>query len=81
MDEFYFEDQYNPKSEFYNIFNLNIGFVIANWDFAVWGKNILNENYPTRGYYFDLGIGNNGAQSYKMFGKPAHFGISVGYHF
>ena len=81
MDEFYFEDQYNPKSEFYNIFNLNIGFVIANWDFAVWGKNILNENYPTRGYYFDLGIGNNGAQSYKMFGKPAHFGISAGYHF
>jgi len=81
VDEFYFEDQYNPKSEFYSLFNVNLGYTIKNWDISIWGKNILNEKYPTRGYYFDLGIGNKGAQSYKMFGKPAHFGISTEYHF
>ena len=81
MDEFYFEDQYEPKSEFYSIINANLGYAIDNWDIKIWGKNILDENYPTRGYFFDLVIGDQGAQSYKMFGKPTHFGVSVEYNF
>jgi len=81
MDEFYFEDQYYPKSQFYNIFNSSISLKHNKWDFTVWGKNILDEKYATKGYYFDLGIGDAGDKSYKMYGKPAHYGLTVQYTF
>ena len=47
----------------------------------MWGKNILDEKYATKGYYFDLGIGEAGDKSYKMYGKPAHYGLTVQYIF
>jgi outer membrane receptor protein involved in Fe transport len=81
MDDFYFEDQYYPKSQYYNIFNSSISLKHNKWDFTVWGKNILDEKYATKGYYFDLGIGEAGDKSYKMYGKPAHYGLTVQYIF
>ena len=81
MDAFYFEDQYPPRSAFYSIINASLGYKYSNWDFTVWGKNILNTRYSTRGYYFDLGIGSAGEQSYKMYGRPSHFGVTLDYNF
>ena len=81
MDDFYFEDQYHPKSKPYNIFNSNIAYNYNKWCFTIWGKNILDEKYATRGYYFDLGIGNIDSQSYRMYGQPLHYGIKIKYQF
>ena len=69
-----------PHIENNSIF-VNFGYDLMNWHFSVWGKNILNEKYATRGYYFDLGIGDQGNQAYKTFGNPSHFGISLEYNF
>ena len=81
MDEFFFDDQAFIKSNSYMVNNINFGYNLMNWHFSAWGKNILNEKYATRGYYFDLGIGDQGSQSYKTFGSPSHFGISLEYNF
>ena len=81
MDKFYFEDQYYPISQYYNIFNSSISLEHNKWNFTVWGKNILDEKYATKGYYFDLGIGDAGEKSYKMYGKPAHYGLTVQFTF
>ena len=81
MDEFFFDDQASIKSNSYMVNNIDFGYNLMNWHFSVWGKNILNEKYATRGYYFDLGIGDQGNQAYKTFGNPSHFGISLEYNF
>ncbi len=81
MDEFFFDDQASIKSNSYMVNNIDFGYNLMNWHFSVWGKNILNEKYATRGYYFDLGIGDQGSQAYKTFGSPSHFGISLEYNF
>ena len=79
MDEFFFDDQASIKSNPYYISNISFGYKIINWNLSIWGKNILNEKYTTRGYYFDLGIGQQGDQAYKAYGNPAHFGINLEY--
>ena len=66
---------------YYNIINSSIGLKYDKWDFTLWGKNIFNKKYATKGYYFDLAIGDVGKQSYKMYGRPAHYGLTVKYTF
>ena len=81
MDKFYFEDQYYQKSQYYNIFNASISLKHNKWNITTWGKNVLDEKYATKGYYFDLGIGDAGEKSYNMYGKPAHYGLTLQYTF
>ena len=81
MDEFFFDDQASIKSEAYSVTNCNVGYKISNWNISIWGKNILNEKYASRGYFFDLGIGNQGEQAYKAFEYPSHVGASIEYNF
>ena len=81
MDKFFFDDQASIKSDPYSVINFNIGYRITNWHISIWGKNILNKKYASRGYFFDLGIGNQGEQVYKAFENPSHFGASIEYNF
>ena len=81
MDEFFFDDQASIKSNPYSVSNFNIGYKITNFHISFWGKNIFNEKYASRGYFFDLGIGDQGEKAYKAYENPSHFGVSLEYNF
>jgi len=76
---YYFSNSHNQESKSYALLNTSISYEKANWKATLWGKNITDESYQTRGFYFD-GFGN-GSELYTQQGNPRTFGITLGYDF
>lgn len=77
-DEFYFSNSNNTKSSSYVLLNSSIDYQIENWKVSIWGRNLLDKDYSTRGFYF----GNNPAngyidESYTQKGDPRVVGINL----
>ena len=59
-------------------FNGSIGYKYKNWTFTIWGKNLFDEEYEKRIFYFD----NYDGQDVTRFENPAdpqQFGITANY--
>ena len=88
-DRFYFSDSHNEISEPYQLLNGYIGYRFESWSIKVWGRNILDTRYATRGFYFGLEpVWNESLQiheypdrKYISFGDPVHFGIMIDYYY
>ena len=88
-DKFYYSDSHNKISEPYQLFNGHVGYDFGNWAVKVWGRNILDERYATRGFYFGLEpIWNEELQDheypdrkYISYGDPSQFGMTLDYKF
>lgn len=85
-DEFYFSNSHNEKSSAYELFNARLTYYASNWDVSVWGRNLADKDYETRGFYFSNAFGNNPAngyapEAYYQFGEPRVFGVSANYTF
>ncbi len=88
-DKFYFSDSHDEISEPYQLLNGHIRYDFGDWSVKMWGRNILDVRYATRGFYFGLEpIWNDDIQDheypdrkYVSFGDPAHFGITLDYAF
>jgi iron complex outermembrane recepter protein len=81
-DEFYFSDSHNQKSDAVTLANLSVSYTQENWDLTFWGRNITDEEYQTRGFYF----GNDPrdfytAKPYYQLGEPAVYGVTANYYF
>ena len=88
-DKFYFSDSHNEISEPYQLLNGHIGYGFGPWKVKLWGRNILDTRYATRGFYFGLEpIWNEDLQDheypdkkYVSYGDPVHFGLTVDFVF
>jgi len=88
-DKFYFSDSHDEISDPYQLINGHIGYGFGRWKVKIWGKNILDTRYATRGFYFGLEpIWNEDLQDheypdrkYVSYGDPVHFGLTVDYTF
>ena len=88
-DKFYFSDSHDEISEPYQLFNGHFGYSFGPWSVKIWGRNILDARYATRGFYFGLEpIWNEDLQDheypdrkYVSFGDPAHFGLTLDFTF
>ncbi len=77
-DEFYFSNSNNTKSSSYVLLNSSLDYRIDNWKVSIWGRNLLDKDYSTRGFYF----GNNPAngyvdESYTQKGDPRVIGVNL----
>ena len=88
-DEYYFSDSHNQKSDAYQLLNLTMGYSFNKWSISLWGKNILDTRYATRGFYFGNEPIWNEEESkheypdklYVSYGDPLQYGVTVKYHF
>jgi outer membrane receptor protein involved in Fe transport len=85
-DEFYFSNSHDEKSTSYELFNARLTYHQSNWEVALWGRNLANEDYYTRGFYFSNEYGNNPAngyapEAYYQLAAPRVFGLSGSYSF
>ncbi len=86
-DKFYYSDSHNEISDPYQLLNGHVGYNFGNWSIKMWGRNILDTRYTTRGFYFGLEpIWNEELQDheypdkkYVSYGDPAHFGVTMEY--
>jgi outer membrane receptor protein involved in Fe transport len=77
-DAFYFSDSHSERSRAYELVNALVGFDRGAWDVKLWGRNLTDEDYFIRGYYF----GNDpridyAERGYTQLGEPRRVGVSV----
>ncbi len=70
------------KSEAVVLLNASISYLQDNWQIKVWGRNLANEDYANRGFYFpnDPRDGYTPKQ-YTQLSEPLVFGASLDYQF
>lgn len=81
-DSFYFSDSHDEKSESVALLNASIAYLKENWQLKLWGRNLTDESYANRGFYF----GNDPrdgytAKQYTQLSEPLVFGASFDYQF
>jgi len=77
MDEFYFSDSHNQKSDPYQLVNGNIGYGGQSWTVTVWARNLLDERYAVRGFFFGLEPPDYADKLYVTYGDPRQFGLTL----
>jgi outer membrane receptor protein involved in Fe transport len=81
-DEFLFSDSHNEKSAAIEVVNMSISYAKDDWQVKLWTRNLFDESYATRGFYF----GNDPrdeytAKAYYQLAEPAVFGATFDYNF
>ena len=79
-DSYYFSNSHDEKSKSYALVNSSITYMSDNWTATVWGRNLADKKYYTRGYYFDNYF-PEGESLYTQQGTPRTFGFTLGYDF
>ena len=81
-DRFYFSDSHNGQSEKYNLLNASVRYSQKDWRLTVWGRNINNQDYLVRGFFFGNDPRDNyNPKSYTQLGEPARYGITLNLDF
>ncbi|MEA1990461.1 MAG: TonB-dependent receptor, partial [Pseudomonadota bacterium] len=83
MDSFYFDNVHDQKSKSYKIVNARIGYETKDFEVYLWGKNLTDETYATRGFFFNHfdTIPDTGEQQYTRLGDPRQLGITARVYF
>ncbi len=80
-NSFYFDDAHNQNSNPYTLLNASVGWRASGWRVIAWGRNLANENYAVRGFFFGNEPPDFPNKKYIQRGDPRAYGITVGYDF
>ena len=78
---FYYSDSHNNRSKSYFLTNVSYSYFSGQWTYSLWGRNIFDEYYSTRGFYFGNEAPNFIDTLYERHGDPRHMGVTVRYDF
>ena len=76
-DAFYFDASHDQRSESYALVNLRAGYAGEHWSVHAWGRNVFDEHYAVRGFYFGLEPPDFANELYVQRGDPRQFGVTV----
>ena len=76
-DEFYFDYSHDQKSKAYELVNLRAGYDAEKWSAHLWVRNLLDENYAVRGFYFGNEPPLFENQLYIRHGDPRLTGMTI----
>jgi len=78
-DSYHFSNTHDKKSKSYSLVNASVEYMGDDFSVTLWGRNLGDTDYQTRGYYFDnFGTGK---ELYTQQGSPRTFGLTVGYDY
>lgn len=82
-DAFFFSSRHEAKSDAYELLNVRLGYTAEDWELALWGRNLADQDYQTRGFG---SFGNDprkgyATEPYHQYGDPRVIGVSVSYSF
>jgi iron complex outermembrane recepter protein len=82
VDAFYFDVPPNDsRSNSYMLTNLRAGYEAASWSAYVWGRNVFNETYAVRGFFFGNEPPDFANKLYIQRGDPRQVGVTFSYSF
>ncbi|MEE3258041.1 MAG: TonB-dependent receptor, partial [Candidatus Latescibacterota bacterium] len=76
-DAFFHSDSHDQQSDAYQLFHGRIGYKRGPLTLALWGRNLLDERYAVRGFFFGLAPPNYADTLYESYGDPRQLGLSV----
>ncbi|MEX2495866.1 MAG: TonB-dependent receptor, partial [Woeseia sp.] len=80
-DEFYFDISHNQKSDRYSLANARVGFERERWTVQLWARNLLDERYAVRGFFFGNEPPDFPDKLYVRHGDPRQFGLTFDMRF
>jgi len=81
VDDFYFSNSHNEKSDPYQVVNARVGYQKQNWSVYLWGNNIFDEEYATRGFFFANDPNFEDVQRYTRLADRRQIGLTIRYEF
>lgn len=81
-DVFYFSNSHNEKSGSYALTNASLEYQTGDWKVTLWGRNLFDKDYATRGFFFGNDPRTNYAgDNYIQYGAPRVVGLSVAWDY
>jgi outer membrane cobalamin receptor len=76
-DDFYFDVSHDQKSEAYELLHARVGYEGDHWHVALWGRNLADEYYAVRGFYFGNEPPDFPNTLYTRAGDPRQVGVTL----
>jgi outer membrane receptor protein involved in Fe transport len=76
-DAFYFDVSHDQSSEAYELVNLRIGYDANTWSVQLWARNLFDQQYAVRGFYFGNEPPDFPATLYTRQGDPRQVGLTL----
>lgn len=80
-DEFYFDVSHDRKSEPFELVNARLGYEGETWSAELWARNVFDEAYAVRGFYFGNEPPDFPPTLYIRRGDPRQVGVTVDINF
>lgn len=78
---FYFDTSHDERSDSRFLANLRAGYEAERWSIEAWMRNLFDERYPVRGFYFENEPPDFPTRLYLRWGDPRQAGLTVRYSF
>jgi outer membrane receptor protein involved in Fe transport len=76
-DEFYFDVSHDERSRSYELVNARVGYEADDWSVQLWARNLFDEKYAVRGFYFGNEPPDFPNTLYIRPGDPRQAGITL----
>jgi outer membrane receptor protein involved in Fe transport len=81
VDAFAFSASHTERSVAYQLVNLTLGYRTERWSASLWGRNVFDERYYPRGFFFANEPPEWIDKRYVQNGDPRRFGVSLSFDF
>jgi iron complex outermembrane recepter protein len=81
VDRFYFDASHDQRSRAYTLVHLKVGYTTERWAAYGWVRNLFDEEYAMRGFFFGNEPPDFADKLYVQRGDPRHVGITLQYSF
>jgi iron complex outermembrane receptor protein len=76
-DAFYFDASHDQRSRPYTLLNLKAGYARGPWAVYAWARNVTDETYAVRGFYFGLEPPDYADELYVQRGDARLVGVTL----
>ncbi len=78
---FYFDTSHDQRSDSRLLVNLRAGYEAERWSVHAWARNLFDERYPVRGFYFGNEPPDFPTRLYLRWGDPRQLGLTARFAF
>jgi outer membrane receptor protein involved in Fe transport len=80
-DAFYFDVAHDEQSQSYELVNARAGYRADSWSATLWARNLFDEDYAVRGFYFGNEPPDFPNALYTRSGDPRQYGVTFSKEF
>lgn len=81
VDDFYFDTSHDERAPARTVVNLKLGFERPRWGAYLWARNLFDEHYAVRGFFFANEPPDFIPKRYVQPGDPRQVGVTFNYSF